>query len=86
MNCLFACNFALKFIYALTGWEGAAADALLWHDALQKGLTIPDGIYLLGDAGFPASSKLLTLYQGVQYHLAEWGRAQSRLIFIYSTY
>ena len=24
MNCLFACNFALKFIYALTGWEGSA--------------------------------------------------------------
>ena len=36
MSCLFACNFTLKFIYALTGWEGAAADALLWHDALQK--------------------------------------------------
>ena len=81
MNCLFACNSALKFIYALTGWEGAAADALLWHDALQKGLTISDGKYLLGDAGFPASSKLFT-----PYHLAEWGCAQSRLIFIYLTY
>ena len=45
MNCLFACNFALKFIYTLTGWEGSAADALLWQDALQKDLFIPNGKY-----------------------------------------
>ena len=62
MNCLFACNFALKFIYALTGWEGSAANALLWQDALQKDLFIPNGKYLLGDAGFPTSPKLLTPY------------------------
>ena len=52
MNCLFACNFALKFIYALTGWDGSATDALLWQDAPQKGLVIPEGKYFLGDAGF----------------------------------
>ena len=60
MNCLFACLFSLKFIYALTGWEGSAADALLWQDALQMGLFIPNGKYLLGDVGFPTSPKLLT--------------------------
>ena len=62
MNCLFACNFALKFIYALTGWEGSAANALLWQDALQKDLFIPNGKYLLDNAGFPTSPKLLTPY------------------------
>ena len=40
-------------------------DALLWQDALEKGLLIPEGKYLLGDAGFLASPKLLTPYQGV---------------------
>ena len=65
MNCLFACLFSLKFIYALTGWEGSAADALPWQDALQMGLFIPNGKYLLGDTGFPTSPKLLTPYHGV---------------------
>ena len=83
MNCLFVCNFALKFIYALTGWEGSAANGLLWCDALQKGLTIPEGKYLLADAGFPTSPKLLTPYHGVQYHLGEWGCAQLRYEFIF---
>lgn len=78
MNCFFACSFALKFIYALTGWEGSAADALLWQDALQKGFDIPEGKYYLADAGFAASPKLLTPYRGIRYHLAEWGRAQLR--------
>ena len=81
-NCLFACSFALKFIYALTGWEGTATDALLWQDALEKGLLIPEGKYLLGDAGFSASPKLLTPYQGVRYHLAEWRCAHLRFLFI----
>ena len=82
MNCLFACNFALKFIYALTGWKGSAADGLLWCDAFEKRLIIPEGKYLLGDAGFPTSSKLLTPYHGVWYHLAEWGHAQLRQFFL----
>ena len=80
MNCLFACNFALKFIYALTGWEGSATDALLWQDAQQKGLVIPEGKYFLGDAGFSATPEILTPYSSVQYHLAEWGHAQLRYV------
>ena len=35
-NCLFACSFALKCIYALTGWNGTATDALLWQDVLKR--------------------------------------------------
>ena len=80
MNCLFSCSFDLKFIYTLTGWEGSAADGLLWHNGLQKGLVIPDCKYLLADAGFSANPKLLTPYCGVQYHLAEWGHAHLRFL------
>src|SRR5271155_707686 len=52
-NCLFACSFNLMFTYALTGWEGSAADARVYHDAVNSDLVIPEGWYYLGDAGFP---------------------------------
>ena len=42
-NCLFVCDFAMNFCYALTGWEGSATDARVYEDACQKGLNIPVG-------------------------------------------
>jgi hypothetical protein len=54
-NCLFACNFDLEFIFALTGWEGSATDAWLWDVAHHDGLDLPPGKYLLVDLGFPSS-------------------------------
>lgn len=77
-NCLFACNFDLLFTYALTGWEGSATDARIYQDARTKGLHIPNGKYILGDAGFPLRPEILVPYRGVRYHLAEWRRAQLR--------
>ena len=61
-NCLFACNFCLVFIYALTGWEGSATDARVWEDALEHDLIIPAGKYFLADAGFPLCDQLLVPY------------------------
>lgn len=77
-NCLFTCSFDFLFTYALTGWEGSAADARIYDDAISSDLIIPDGYYLLADAGFPSCDKLLVPYRGVRYHLAEWGRADTR--------
>ena len=77
-NCLFACSFDLKFTYALTGWEGSAADAHIYHDAVNTDLVIPDGWYYLGDAGFPHCNQLLVPFRGVRYHLAEWRRSTTR--------
>ena len=71
-NCLFACNFDLQFIYALTGWDGSMADATIWNDAHGRDFRIPDGKYLLADAGFGSSDVLLVPYRGVRYHLKEW--------------
>jgi hypothetical protein len=68
-NCLFCCSFEMYFTYGLTGWEGSASDACLWANA--RGLNIPDGCYLLADAGFPHCQQLLVPYRGVHYHLAE---------------
>ena len=77
-NCLFVCGFDMKFSYTLTGWEGSATDARIYQDAISTDLHIPQGKYLLGDAGFPLRLGLLVPYQGVHYHLAEWGRANLR--------
>ena len=77
-NCLFTCNFDLKFVYSLTGWEGSATDARIYDDAISTDLHIPDGKYFLGDTGFPLSKTVLVPYQGIRYHLAEWGRANIR--------
>ena len=45
-NCLFCCSFDLLFTYALTGWEGLASDAQIYHNAIDKqDLKIPDGCW-----------------------------------------
>jgi hypothetical protein len=77
-NCLFVCSFNFLFSYALTGWEGSAADARVYEDAIDSDLSIPNGWYLLADAGFPHCQQLLVPYRGIRYHLAEWGRANVR--------
>jgi hypothetical protein len=77
-NCLFGCDFSLKFVYALTGWEGSATDARVYEDARTHDLHIPPGKYYLADAGFPHRDELLVPYRSVRYHLAEWGRANQR--------
>ena len=74
-NCLFVCDFDLMFTYALTGWDGSTVDATMWHDAHTQDLYIPQGKFLLADAGFGGSDALLVPYRGVRYHLKEWWQA-----------
>ena len=61
-NCLFVCNFELLFTYAVTGWDGTTADTTMWHEAHSSDLGLPDGKYLLADAGFGGSDALLVPY------------------------
>jgi hypothetical protein len=77
-NCLVACSFDLQFLYVLSGWEGSAADALIYHDARRSNFKIPPGRYYLADAGFGLSDELIVPYRGVRYHLAEWKRFGQR--------
>ena len=65
-----------SFIFKV--WEGSVADSQMFHDACFTDFRIPVGKYYLTDAGFPACDALLVPYHGVQYHLAEWGCANSR--------
>jgi hypothetical protein len=76
-NCLAACSFNLSFTYILSGWEGSAADARVYHDARTTNFNIPEGKYYLADAGLGLCDELLVLFWGVHYHLAEWGHANT---------
>jgi DDE superfamily endonuclease len=61
-NCLFCCSFDIIFTYAMTGWEGSASDACVFESGLNYDLKIPEGTYLLADAGFPHCKQLLVPY------------------------
>ena len=77
-NVLAACDFDLKFIYVLPGWEGSAADSRVYEHARGNGLVIPEGRYYLGDGGYANSSSLLVPYRSTRYHLKEWGQGKNR--------
>jgi hypothetical protein len=76
-NCLFICDFDFCFIYGLTRWDGLSSDAAIWNDARSNDLHIPEGRYLLADAGFGTCNVLLIPYWGVHYHLKEWRLAEN---------
>jgi hypothetical protein len=78
-NVLAICNFDMKFTDLLVGWEGSVADSTLWIEGQRSGAVyIPDGKYVLGDAGFPNCDLCLTPYRGVRYHLQEWARGNKK--------
>lgn len=79
-NVLAACNFDMEFVYVLAGWEGSAADSHLYNEARDRDYIIPDGKYLLGDAGFPGCDDCLVPYRNVRYHLREWEAAGLRFV------
>ena len=69
-NVLAVCNFDMRFTDVLSGWEGSIADSALWMEAISLGaVSIPEGKYVLGDAGFPNCDLCLTPYRGVRYHM-----------------
>ena len=72
----------MRFLYFLSGWEGSTADANMYSHSRLIDLHIPEGKYYLADAGFALCDTLLVPYRGVRYHLAEWGRANIRCVFI----
>ncbi|KAE8216878.1 hypothetical protein CF319_g8892 [Tilletia indica] len=72
-NVLAACSFDMLFQFIYTGWEGSAADSMIFHRARQLSWRVPDGRVWLGDAGFPSCDSLLVPFRGIRYHLKEWG-------------
>jgi hypothetical protein len=69
----------MRFTDLLCGWEGSVADSTLWIEGQRCGaIRIPEGKYVLGDAGFPNCDQCLTPYRAVRYHLKEWERGKQR--------
>ena len=69
----------MRFTDLLCGWEGSVADSTLWVEGNRCGaIRIPNGKYVLGDAGFPNCDLCLTPYRVVRYYLKEWERASQR--------
>jgi hypothetical protein len=77
-NVFAVCDFAMRFLYVVAGWEGSVSDSRMYEDARSSTFTIPANKYYLGDAGFPLCDHLLVPYRGVRYHLKEWGRANAK--------
>jgi hypothetical protein len=71
---------------AKSGWEGSAADAVIYDNARHTDLTVLAGKYYLADVGFGACDALLIPYRCVHYHLAEWGRAAVRYGTLYTCF
>ncbi|XP_057776921.1 uncharacterized protein LOC130995585 isoform X2 [Salvia miltiorrhiza] len=75
MNTLAVCDQNMKFVYVLSGWEGSAADSRVLRDAVNRvhGLKVPRGNYYLCDNDYTNSEGFLSPYEGVRYHMKEWG-------------
>jgi len=61
-----------------SNWEGSVADSAMFNEACLNDLFMPDGKYYLANAGFPSCTSLMVPFQGVHYHLTEWGQADLR--------
>jgi hypothetical protein len=79
-NILAVCDLEMNFLYVLAGWEGSVCDGRVFQSAQDLDFTIPAGHYYLANAGYAGSDALLVPYQGVRYHLKEWGQAGTRYV------
>lgn len=73
-NVMAAVDFDGRFIQIFAGWEGSAHDWKVYVDAIRRGFVVPEGKYLLADAGYNCSHRLLTPFRGIRYHLQETAR------------
>ena len=64
INVMFVVSLRGRFTYVFSGWEGSAHDWKVFLSAVEHKFTIPSGKFLLGDAGYAASHRVLTPYRG----------------------
>lgn len=75
-NVLGVCDFDLNLLYVLSGAEGCEADSQVYSMAREEyNLRIPEGRYLLGDAGYALRDQILVPHNTVKYHLPAWRRS-----------
>lgn len=64
INVMLVVSLRGRFTYVLSGWEGSAHDWKVYMSAVENKFTIPAGKFVLGDAGYTASYRVLTPYRG----------------------
>ena len=75
---------SLKFLYSYVGVEGRAGDSQImnlsaFYEDLEEMLNLNyPGSFMVGDAGYGLSFRILTPYRGVLYHLREFDIANRR--------
>lgn len=78
------CDNSLMFQYANFGAEGNGGDSVILRECAEKDLKFLEGGFLLGDAGYNLSHRVLTPYRKTRYHLKEFsatsplGRPQNK--------
>jgi hypothetical protein len=78
INTMAVVDFDGRFLYVLAGWEGSAHDWRVFLDSITRGFMIPCGKFILGDAGYNNSHRVLVPFRGIRYHLQELGISQMR--------
>lgn len=65
LNVLAVCDAKQRFLYANANYPGSVHDSAIWLMSDLK-RRIPPNTFILGDAGFPAETCLLTPYRDAQ--------------------
>lgn len=64
----------MKILYFCVGVEGSAHDSFVYKksglDVILK--TFSENEFILGDAGYALTKKIITPYRGTRYHLKEF--------------
>ena len=73
-NVLLLCDFKMRILFCCPGVEGSAHDAfVLAISRLEKILdTLPERNFILADAGYGISTRILTPFCSTRYHLQEF--------------
>ena len=70
-NVFVSVNQSMLFTACIPGAEGPAPDCDVWRKLKASGFTVPDGKWLIADAGYGLERTVLTPFRGIRYHLRE---------------
>lgn len=79
-NVLICCNFNMKLLYVRTGLPGSSHDSPVYTSSELATMLnlLSDEYFILADAGYALSNRLLTPFRSTRYHLKEFGSGTSR--------
>lgn len=75
-NTLILCDFRMNIIFCCSGLEGSAHDSFVLNTSnLNSTLNLlPNEYFILGDAGYGITERILTPFRSTRYNLKEYSR------------